>query len=250
MDIEKIFENVSSEVLTEEVKTKISVLIEAKVGERVDEKINELDSLFETYKEKELDSLEEKAVSYVDEYLVEKIDEYMDYVAEEYVTENKLQIEDGLKAQMYEKIVGSIKGVLSENQIREDEVESNTEAIVESKELKEDLNKSIKENMELKKQIKGHEAMTAFNKETVGLTESQIDTLTKLSSDFDIDDVEEFASKVKTLKESVISDESESNETDENEETDLNENVSYDTEFGSRETSEVWDDFKGSSEYI
>ena len=45
MDIEKIFENVSSEVLTEDVKNKISVLIEAKVGERVDEKINELEAL-------------------------------------------------------------------------------------------------------------------------------------------------------------------------------------------------------------
>ena len=250
MDIEKIFENVSSEVLTEDVKNKISVLIEAKVGERVDEKINELEALSEEFKENELDRLEEKAVSYVDEYLVEKIDEYMDYVATEYVNENKLQIEDGLKAQMYEKIVGSIKGVLSENQIREDEVESNTEAVEKSKELEEDLNKTIKENMELKRKIKGHEAMTAFNSVTSGLTESQRDTLTKLSNDFDIDDVEEFASKVKTLKESVISDESESNETDVTDEETLTENVSYDTEFGSREVSPVWDDFKGASNYI
>ena len=203
-EVESILEGVKPELLTEDVKKKFSVLIEAKVGEKVNEKIEELESKFEEFKEVELDKLEEQAVGYVDTHLVDQLDKYLDYVAETYVTENALEIENGLKSEMYDKIVEDFRGVFAKNQIRENEVEDAEEIHEDNQNLKEDLNESMKREMDLQDKITGLNSLKVFNEISEGLSESQKEKLQKLSEDFDVDDVEEFAEKVQIVKESII----------------------------------------------
>jgi hypothetical protein len=214
LDLKVIFENIKSDLLTEEVKTKITTLFEAAVSEKVNEKVEELNTKAEEFKVQEATRLEEKAVEFVDVHLLDKIDEYFDYIAQEFFTENKIAITEGLKSQMYDKIVGDVKKVLSENQIKEEKIVEQTSLIDEVKTLKESLNDTIKSNMDLKKKIKGLEALSVFESVTQDCSETEKEKVMKLCEDFDIDNVDEFRTKVETIKESVASKASEANKGD------------------------------------
>jgi hypothetical protein len=203
MEINEIFSNIKSELLTEEVKTKISTLIEASVKEKSDAKIKQLEEKFESYKSQELSKLEERAVSYVDEFLVEKISDYFSHVAESYIEENRLEIDKGLKADLYEKLAEGVRNVLVKNAIPEGKAEVVETISADLQTVKSDLNKSLKENMELKKKIKGLRAVEIFGKLTESLSQSQKSRVQKLCEDFDVDNIEMFSNKVKTLVETV-----------------------------------------------
>jgi hypothetical protein len=231
MEINEIFGNIKSELLTEEVKQKISTLIEAAVKEKSDAKVKELETQFETYKQKELDALESKAVEYVDSYLVEKISDYFEEVASAYIEENRLEIEKGLKADLYEKLAESVRNVLVKNAIPEGKAEVVETINADLTSVKGDLNKSLKENMELKKKIKGIRAVALFNGLTEGLSQTQKSRVQKLSEDYDIDNVETFSSKIKTLVETIKSSEKKPTIVEKknpaNDEASLNESVTF-----------------------
>ena len=76
-DINKLFENVQSEFITDDVKEKLQTLVEAKVIQISKDKVKELDEQYETFKSEQQEKLEEAAVSYVEEHLIEKIDSYL-----------------------------------------------------------------------------------------------------------------------------------------------------------------------------
>lgn len=252
-DIEKIFETVKSELLTVEVKEKISVLVEAKINEKVNDKVEELEGLFEDYKEKELNKLEEKAVEYVDEFLVDKMDEYMDYVSEEYMKENSLEIESGVKSLQYDKLVESMKKTFAENQLVESELQISDDLLDSNEELKTQVNKQIKENMELKKAIKGANAVRVFNEKTEGLSITEKEKIKSLSSDFDIDDVEEFGSKISTLVESIASFTEEEKKAPTGKVDELVEDVDYSSDLsviGERKNHEVYDELGDMMKYL
>ena len=61
----------------------------------------------------------------------------------------------------------------------------------------------LEENMDLKKKIKGIRAVEIFNKLSEGLSVSQKSRVQNLCEDLDIDNIETFSSKVKTLVETV-----------------------------------------------
>lgn len=235
MKIDKIFENIKPELLTDDVKNNIKTLIEAKVSEKIDEKTEELQEKFEDYRRKEIKKLNEKAeeledaaVTYVDEHLIDGINGYCDFLAEKWMRDNKIEIENGLKADMYDKLAENIKDVLSKNQLIEKDIEKDERVYEENKKLKEQINEQMKLNMRLKNKQKAQEVIDAFD-EVCGneLTESQFNEITKLCGDFDADDINEFKDKVKYIKEKIIINSSEDHEEEENSNT-LNED--YDNE--------------------
>ncbi len=236
-ELNKIFENVKSELLTEEVKNQIATLIEAKINEKVNEKTEEFKKEFETQKTQHIEKLEEKAVEYVDFYLISKMDEYLNFVTEEYMKQNELAIEDGLKASMYEKLIGNIKKVLAESQVKEDEVKKNEDIYQENERMKKDLNESIKREMSLKSEIKKLEAGKVFEEVTKDLTIVEREKLAKLVEDFEIDDVEEFRKKATVIKESLKSFPTKKEEEDEDVQPNSNANLEVPSTQTDEETS-------------
>ena len=55
-ELKNLFEGVSSELLTEDVKKKLTILIEAKVSERIEDETEKLEEKFEDFKEQELNA--------------------------------------------------------------------------------------------------------------------------------------------------------------------------------------------------
>jgi hypothetical protein len=217
-ELEKLFEGISKDVLSEDVKKNLITLIETKVSEKVNTKIVELDEEFETFKKKEADKLEETSVEYVDKYLIEKIDSFLDKVSDQWLLEHTVEVDNGIKSELYEKLVGGMKGVLKENQIEEEAIQEQTDILVEKDKLQEDYNKIFSENEKLEDDVLILKSVAKFNEITVALTESEKGKVKQLCEDYDIDDLDAFGAKVKTLTENIskfISDE----------EKELNENV-------------------------
>lgn len=202
-DVEQLFEGVSKEILTEDVKTKIATLIESKVNEKYNSKVQELDEQFESFKKDKVEELDEAAVEYVDNYLIERIDGFLDSVSEKWLEEHSVEVEDGVKSELYDSLVNGMKGILKENQIKEEDIETQTSIKEEKEKIEEDYNALFEENTSLKNENLGLMADQVFKEETSALTESEKSRVQDLSEDFDIDDADAFRSKVKTIVEYV-----------------------------------------------
>jgi len=216
-EITKLFEGVSEELLTEEVKSKIETLIEAKVSEKVNTKVQELEENFSSFKSEKVEELEEATVEYVDTYLVEKLDTFLDKVSDQWLEEHTVEVENGVKADLYEKLASGIKVTLQENQIKEADIETQTDLKESNDKIQSDYNKIFEDNAKLEKEIIGLKAISEFDTLTEDLSDSEKAKIAELSEDFDIDDLESFSSKIKTLVENVGNFEAEEEDGEEDE---------------------------------
>jgi len=188
----------SEATLSEQFKEKATVIFEAALNAKVKEKVAALE---EKYKA-ELD----EQVEVIQEDLVKKIDKYMDYVVSEWMEENKLAVEAGIRTEIAESFIESLKNVFTEHYI---EVPESKVDIVEELEekaaaLSEDLNKTIDKYTELKEE---HDALLRekiIQECARDMSESQRDKLVGLVEDIEFSDAETFKKKVETIAESFF----------------------------------------------
>lgn len=226
-DIERLFEGISAEILTDDMKKNLAVLIETKVNEKTKEKLDVLDVEFDKHLNEKVTAIEEAAAEYVDTYLVGKLDGFLDSMSEKWLSEHTVEVENGIKAELYEKFVSGIKGVLKENQIAEEDVQTQTSLKEEKDDLHKKYNSLFESNLQLEKQIIGLKGKNKFDELTAGLTKSDKEKVKTLAEDFDMDKLDEFAFKVKTLVENVSKFSTKSSD-DEETNTELNEDTDID----------------------
>ena len=140
-DVANLFAD--EEELSEEFKTKAAGLFEAVVTARVSAEIEEI--------EKELAEEAKVAQETFTEEMVQKIDGYLNYVAENWMKENELAIERGLRNEITESFVGSLKEVFAEHYIEvpQEKYDVLGEMQSEIESLKAKLDESTEEKVEL-----------------------------------------------------------------------------------------------------
>ena len=197
--IATIFEGMD---LTEEFKSKVTLVFEAAVNEAATVKaeavIAEKTEALETEMKESVDSSVEK--------IVENLDSYLDYVVEEWMKENELAIETGVKVEMAESLMTGLKTLFEEHNI---EVDDETVDVVagleeEVEELKKTANDAITENVNLQKHIASLKAERVFEEMTEDLTITQRERLKVLSEKLDADNIDEYKTDLATLKESFF----------------------------------------------
>ena len=134
------------------------------------------------------------------------MDEYLDYSAENYFQENKLAIDEGLKANMYEKVISSVKGILAENQIEESKVEEQEDLFNENATLKESVNTEIEKAISLKKEVKTLKADMALNEVAEGLTPAQKSKLKSMCEEYSTDDLTAYKKKAGIVMKHLLED--------------------------------------------
>jgi hypothetical protein len=204
-DVSTLFEGTS---ISETDQTKFLHIIEASVASKAltiaEESINELNDNVEEYAEYVKESLEVKANEYgeyIKETVSNNINSYLEYVADEYIKENELAVTNGLKAEMFESLVMSMKEIFVENHIvvPEDSVDIVAELQEEVSERDALNDKLLNENVSLKSE------MTSFNKNKeiseacLHLADTQKEKVLELSESLEYND--EFASKLKNIVE-------------------------------------------------
>lgn len=193
-DIQNLFSD--EEHLSEEFKTKAAGLFEAVVTARVSAEIEEIQT--------ELAEEAKIAQETFMEDMVQKIDGYLNYVAENWMKENELAIERGLRNEITESFVGSLKEVFAEHYIEvpEEKYDVLGEMQSEIESLKAKLDESVEEKVALVSAKVNLEKTAAISEATADLTVTEAEKFAKLVEDVEFDG--EYATKLSVIKENYF----------------------------------------------
>ena len=208
--LEAIFDG---EDLTEDFMTKVSTIFEAAINERVSAREAELQEEYESTLAEHLES--------VTVQLTEKIDDYLGYVVEEWVTDNKLALENGLRAEIAENFIQGLKGLFQDNYVDlpEEKVDLFTEVNEKNEQVETALNEQINNNIELKKSILEYRCNEILEYSCRDLVDTEAEKLRTLAEGIEFETEDQYQDKVSVLKESYFTGEvTESLEFDDTEE--------------------------------
>ena len=212
-DLEALVE--SEATLSDDFKGKASTIFEAAVNSKIMEKAADMELVTATLIAEKVEELEEQytseiseAVTEAREELVEKVDSYLNYVVETWMEENRLAVETGLRTEIAETFMGSLKDLFTESYIevpesKVDLVDDLAEQVIA---LEEKLNQETATIIEMRSEMQNLERHAIIAEASKDLAGTQADKLTKLAESIDFESSEAFAAKVDTLVESYFSD--------------------------------------------
>jgi len=188
----------SEATLSEEFKAKTAVIFEAAIKSKLAEEVTRLEASYE-------EELKE-AVSSTKAELVEKVDSYLNYVVEDWMKENQLAVQNGLRTEIAEKFMNSLKDLITESYIDvpESKVDLVDELAQEVEELEEALNKSTEKAIEVSEELEVMKRATVISEASADLATTQAEKLASLVEDIDFVDLATFTAKVQTIKESYF----------------------------------------------
>ena len=188
----------SEATLSEEFKAKTAVIFEAAIKSKLAEEIDRLEENYKTELEEELSATKAD--------MVEKVDSYLNYVVENWMEENKLAVQSGLRTEIAEKFMNSLKDLFTESYIEvpESKVDLVDELAAEVEELEEALNTSMAKAIQVSEELETLKRNEVIREASKDLAETQVEKLAKLVEDIDFEDEETFTAKVKTVKESYF----------------------------------------------
>jgi len=193
--IEEIF---TGQELSEELLDRAAVVYEAAVNSRI--------AIIEARLEEQYTTALEEAIDLIHEEVVESVDKYMTYVAEEWVEENKLAVENGLKSQMAEDLLLSLKEAFESNYINvsEERVDVLENMLDEIEELKTKLNSEFETRLELENTLESYKISELVGKMSEGMTAFEKDKFMSLIENISYSNLDDFSSKVEVLKETYF----------------------------------------------
>jgi hypothetical protein len=184
--------------LSEEFKEKAEIIFEAAIKSKLAE---EIDRLEEKYNEELAEEVESTKAE-----LVEKVDSYLNYVVENWMEENKLAVQSGLRTEIAEKFMNSLKDLFTESYIEvpESKVDLVDELAEEVQELEAALNETTGKAISMQEELEVLKRDKIIREHASGLAETQIEKLKDLVEDMDFESEEAFSAKVATVKESYF----------------------------------------------
>jgi hypothetical protein len=188
--------------LTEDFKTKAATIFEAAVASKVNEEV-------ESFVAAAAQELEEEKMSVVGT-LEEQVSSYLDYVVNEWIEQNELAVEQGIKNDIVEDFMGSMKNLFVEHYI---EVPEEKQDVVEQlmsrvADLEESLNVVMEENFEMNDLIADTAKNAIFAEVTDDMVGTDAEKLREFAESIEANNAEDFQAKLETLKEHYFGSES------------------------------------------
>ena len=189
-------EDVLTSELQSEIENRFNEAVEEKSKQLVEERIEEeKQNLIEEYDAK-LEDLNEMLISKLDKFLDEEIENLKESISERIKYDLDIEQADAIIEAFDAMVVASGADLLS-IQNKFEEKTSSKEA-----ELTEKLNSTIAKNLDLKSKVLELEKEMTLSEACRDLTISEAEKLRKVASLYSVD--EDFAEKVKVLKESML----------------------------------------------
>ena len=207
--------------LSDEFKAKTAVIFESALKTKLSEEVERIETAYD-------EKLEAELISQREEF-VEKVDSYLNYVVEQWMEENKLAIHQGLRTEIAEGFMGSLKDLFVESYIDvpEGKVDLVDDLADQVEELEEQLFKTTADAIKLSEEVEELKREAIIAEATFDLAETQAEKLSSLVETLDFEDEESFAAKVATVKESYFT---KKNSTEEVIEESADDQSAYDTE--------------------
>jgi len=189
----------SEATLSEEFKEKTAIIFEAAVKSKIATEIDRLEEAYNTKLDEELQTTRDE--------LVEKVDSYLNYVVENWMEENKLAIEQGLRTDIAEGFMNSLKELFTESYIEvpESKVDLVDDLATQVEELEEQINSTTARSLSLQEELEAYKREAIIREASRDLAETQVEKLSSLVENIDFVDEDTFAKKVETVKESYFS---------------------------------------------
>jgi hypothetical protein len=186
------------EDLSEEFKEKAATIFEAAVLNRVKQEVAKLDEAYEHQLAEQVEGIKEG--------LVEKVDGYLDYVVEQWIEQNEIALESGMKSEILEGFVGGLKTLFEEHYIDIPEEKFDVLGALEEQveDLSGKLDEQLESNVELNKQLSYFQIEQVKYEISEGLVETDKEKFFALIEELDFEDVESFAKKAQTIRESYF----------------------------------------------
>ena len=202
-DEEEVNEDIAAlmagENLSESFKRKASAIFEAAVKSKVAELAEELEAHYVTQFEEAYDDMKED--------FTDKVDEYLDYVTESWMEENKLAVESGLRTEIAEGFIESLKTVFEEHyiDIPEEKFDVVEELASKVEALEKQVNEEMTKNIDLKQKLSEQKKVEALHAVCEGLTLSQAEKIKTIAESVEFVSENDFVSQMEDIKESYFS---------------------------------------------
>lgn len=195
-DLDKMF--AQDENLSEDFRNNAIALFQGAVALRVEAEVAELNEQFET-------DLAEAKEGLVGQF-AERLDTYMAYVADKYIAENKLAIENGLRAELSESFIQGIRTVFQEHyvEIPEDKIDVLEGYEAQIAELEEQVQATTQRNIELTSVVESREKAAAIAELSEGMTDADRERLADILESVDYNDLGDFNKKAALIKENYF----------------------------------------------
>jgi hypothetical protein len=195
-DINKLFAD--DETISEEFKSKVTTIFEARVSDRVSTIKEDLESKY-------ADMLEE-AINGVRDDLTTKVDDYLNYVVEEWMKDNEIAVESGLRNELTEEFISGLKNLFKEHYIDvpAEKVDLVEELASKVEELEGKLNEEVERGIESKKTLNESIKKDVVRVVCEGLTETQVEKIKSLAESVEFSTEDEYKSKLETIRENYF----------------------------------------------
>ena len=192
----------SEATLSDEFKEKAAIIFDVAVKSKISEEIETLEENYRT----ELDEAMETQKS----EMVEKVDSYLNYVVEQWMEDNKVAVQTGLRTEIAENFMNNLKDVFKESYIEvpEAKVDLVDDLAAQVEELEEKLNKQTEQAIQTSEELENLKRDAIIREAAADLAETQVEKLKKHAEAIDFNDEQDFAEKVKTVKETYFKSES------------------------------------------
>ena len=195
-DVDALFSDDST--ISEEFKSKISTIFEARVADRVSQIEEEI--------ENDYAGMLEEAVESIRADLTEKVDDYLSYVVEQWMADNEIAIESGLRSELTEDFIAGMRNLFAEHYIDvpAEKVDLVDELAGKVEELESKLNEEIERAVDLKKSLVESRKVEMTREVCEGLTDTQVEKIKSLAESVEFSTEDEYKEKLETIRENYF----------------------------------------------
>ena len=194
-DVEALLQG---EELSEEFQAKAKTIFEAAINSKVATIKEELEAENAKKLEEETESLRKE--------ITERTDSYLEYVSSEWLEENKLAVDQGLKAELSESFMTGMKSLFEEHyvQIPEEKYDVLESMVNKLDEMEGKLNEQIDKNVALNKRLSESKSDGILSEVSEGLAITQKEKLASLAESVEFVSETDYREKLVTLRESYF----------------------------------------------
>jgi len=195
-DIDALFADDST--ISEEFKSKVSTIFEARVQDRV--------AQIEEETEERYAGMLEEAVESIKQDLTEKVDDYLSYIVEQWMEENQIAIESGLRSEMTEDFIAGLRNLFAEHYIDvpAEKVDLVDELAGKVEELETKLNEEIERGVSYAKALVESRKKEITAEVCEGLIATQVEKIKSLAESVEFSTEDEYKEKLETIRENYF----------------------------------------------